>query len=147
VHPSVPEQLAGLRRILADVVAPEVVDPYPTDILAGVMAAMEGLERGWYEVPRYLRWDADATADLLMAARPDLDQELGKEIATVCSASLSDPLDLRALEAHHERLRALLARAAPAINAHPELHERLAELFKQRAQRFPFGLIAQRPSS
>ena len=35
MRPDVSEQLDGLRRILEQVVAPELLDPYPADILAG----------------------------------------------------------------------------------------------------------------
>jgi len=146
VRPKVTEQLEGLRRILADVVAPEVVHPYPADILGGVMAALESLERGWYEVPRFLRWDAEATAELLLAARGALDEATGHEITLAYASGPDDPLDLAGLEAHDERLRALLARVAPTIASRAdlsELNERMVSLFRQRAQRFPFGLLAR----
>ena len=146
MRPKVTEQLEGLRHILAAVVAPEVVHPYPADILNGVIAALEGLERGWYEVPRFLRWDAESTAALLLAARPALDEGIGGAITAACAAGPDDPLDLEALEAHHERLRSLLAQIAPTIASRPELaelNERMVTLFRQRAQRFPFGLLAR----
>ena len=149
MRPTIGEQLLGLRRILAEVVAPEVTHPYPADILRGVMAGLEALERGWYEVPRFLRWDAAATAAILMDARPALDEQLRAEITAVCGAEPEEPLELEVLEARHDRLRALLARAAPVLAAgaeHQALNDRVVELFRQRAERFPFGLQA-RPSA
>ena len=61
MRPTITEQLDGLRRILEEVVAPEVKDPYPADILAGVCATLETLAVGWSEVPAFLRWDAEAS--------------------------------------------------------------------------------------
>jgi hypothetical protein len=146
VRPKVTEQLEGMRRILADVVAPEIVHPYPADILGGVIAALESLERSWYEVPRFLRWDAQATGEFLLAARGALDEATADEITRATASGPDDPLDLERLEAHDERLRALLARVAPTIASQPdlsELNERMMSLFRERAQRFPFGLLAR----
>jgi len=43
VRPTIDEQLHALGRILTEVVAPEVVAKYPSDILQGVIANLAEL--------------------------------------------------------------------------------------------------------
>ena len=54
-----------MRKALHDVVRPELTNPYPIDVLDGVVAALDTLGRSWAEIPAYLRWDAEATAVIL----------------------------------------------------------------------------------
>ena len=115
MHPSISEQLAGLSRVLTDVVQPELTNPYPLDVLHGVAAALETLSRGWADYPAYLRWDAEATVAILR--RLDLRPPLPP----------ADVLDLAALEAHHAALDAATA-----------------DHFRQRIERFPFGQLTPR---
>src|SRR5581483_305862 len=47
VRPTPEEQLRGLREVLERVVAPELHAPYPADVLAAAVAALERLEQCW----------------------------------------------------------------------------------------------------
>jgi hypothetical protein len=80
MRPSVTEQLEGLRRILAETIAPEIAAPYPAEILGSVMMSLDALTRAWYAVPPYLAWDIAATEALLTKAKPFLDKALAAEI-------------------------------------------------------------------
>jgi hypothetical protein len=127
VRPSVTEQLQGLRRILEEVVAPELNDPYPKDILAGVCATLESIAAGWQQVPAFLDWDARASAAL--AAELE-----GTEIAV---AELGDPLNIAELEARHRESRAALEAAIAGREDVGESRRQVASHFQERAERYP----------
>src|ERR1700743_3975895 len=80
MHPTVTEQLDGLRRILAEAVAPEVTAPYPAEILGSVIGALNALQANLHAIPAFLRWDIETTADVLDAARTLLGAGLVAEI-------------------------------------------------------------------
>jgi hypothetical protein len=148
VRPTVTEQLEGLVRILQDVVVPEVTDPYPADILAGVCATLETLATGWGEVPAFLQWDAAASAQILSevetAGGQHLTGPLADQVRSAVAASPPDPADLTALEAHHRRLRAALELAVPVIAEHEELsalRTHLVAVLRERAERYPLKTV------
>ncbi len=152
MRPSVTEQLDGLRRILQEVVAPELTDAYPADILAGVCATLETLATGWSAVPAFLRWDAAASAEVLSQvlafAAPGLSEPLAAELRAAVEAPSPDPADLPALEAHHRRLRGALELAIPIITEREELREtytHLVGVFRERAERYPLKTVWRPP--
>jgi len=142
VRPNVSEQLAGVARILADTVAPALVDPYPADILGGLIATLDALAVSWADVPAYLAWDAGETMALLTDASPALDAEQRGRLATLAGAPARDPLDLRALEDHHRAVLELLADVI-AAGPPPDATPRIAAHLRERATRFPV-VAAQR---
>ena len=130
MRPDVTEQLRGLRQVLAEVVAPEVTDPYPADVLAGALATLDLLADAWAEVPRFLCWDSAATAHVL-------------RVAGLRTLPMPDDLlDLDALRAHHQEVRGLLEAAMPTILAHEAARAAVVQLFRDRAERYP---LAARP--
>lgn len=152
MRPTVTEQLEGLARILQDVIAPEVTDPYPADILAGVCASLETLAAGWSEVAGFLRWDAAASAQvlsaLLAADSGALNGQQAAEVRAAIQAPAPDPADLTALEAHHRQVRAALELAVPVIAERDELGEvrtHLIEVFRERAERYPLKTVWRPP--
>ena len=144
MRPTVGEQLAGVARILAEVVAPAVDDPYPADVLGGLIATVEALAAAWAEVPVYLAWDAGETAALLSALGDALDADSRRTLAALVADPRGDPLDLRALEDRHRALQALLADAAagglPADDA-----ARVAAHLRERAARYPVVAVQRMP--
>jgi hypothetical protein len=132
VHPSISEQLAGLSRTLADVVRPELSDPYPIDVLDGVIAGLDAIARGWTALPAYLRWDAEQTTAILRRVGIDPPEPP------------ADPLDLIALESHHAGLRKMLESAVPTIAEDPDTAATMVQLFRERIERFPFQQLAPR---
>jgi hypothetical protein len=118
MRPSVSEQLSGMRRVLQEVVGPQVEAAYPRDMLDGVISTLDALASSWMDVPAFLRWDAEEMARLLDG------QELPPEP--------HDPLDVRALEAWHAQLRWLLQEHVTEL-----LANELTAHLKARAERFP----------
>ena len=145
MHPTVTEQLDGLRRILADAVAPEVTAPYPTEILGSVIGALNTLQSNLHAIPAFLRWDIETTSAVLDAAKPLLDAGLVSEI-TAAQAD-SDLTDLAALDPQQVRMRGLLVKAMPAIRAERgAAYDKMMALFRERADRFPFAMAFRPPA-
>jgi hypothetical protein len=132
MHPSISEQLAGLSRVLGDVVRPELADPYPLDVLDGVIAGLDAIANGWTALPVYLRWDAEQATTLL------------RRVGIEPPGPPADPLDLAALEAHHAGVRRMLESAVPAIRADPDTDAAAVQYFRERIERFPFQQLTPR---
>ena len=139
MRPSVSEQIDGIRHVLAEVIAPHVVDPYAANILDGLLGALGNLAAGWASVPHFLRWDADGTAAVLTAARPYLDEDVTVDLDEATRHVPADD-DVLALEIHQRRLRGLLERAMPALVEQPVLRSLLVGHFRDRIARFPFSM-------
>jgi hypothetical protein len=149
MRPSVTEQLEGLARILAEVIAPEVEAPYAAEMLGGVIGSLDSLKTAWATVPAFLLWDIASTEAVLAAALPVLAEDLFAEISALVADAAGDTLDWSALEIRQVRLRELLARAVPAILEHREdsnAYALMVELFRDRAERFPFSMSARPPA-
>ena len=143
MHPTVTEQLDGLRRILAEAVAPEVTAPYPAEILGSVIGALNALQSNLHAIPAFLRWDIETTASVLNAAKPLLSAGLVAEI----DAAKAGGDDLAALEARQVAMRGLLVKAMPAILAERgTAYSKMIALFRERTERFPFTMAARPPA-
>jgi hypothetical protein len=141
VRPDISEQLDGIRRVLTQVIAPQVTDPYATSVLNGLVGALGSLAAGWALVPPFLRWDADGTAAVLMAARPYLDDGLAADLDDVLDQVPGADCDVLVLELHHRRLRALLERAVPDIVEQPTISSLLVGHLRGRIERFPLSMV------
>jgi len=141
MRPNVSEQLDGIRRVLTQVIAPHVTDPYAASILNGILGALGSLAAGWSNVAQFLRWDADGTATVLTTARPYLDEGLTAELDEVLDHVPEADCDVLVLEEHHRRLRALLERAVPAIVEQPTISSLLVGHLRARIERFPFSMV------
>jgi len=142
MRPTIGEQLAGVSRILAEVVTPALVDPYPADIIGGLIATLDAIAAAWADVPAYLAWDANRTLALLAAAAADLQDAHREALDVLTRDRMVDVPDIRSLEEHHRAARALLADVVaggipPAIDAAVRAH------LRDRADRYPL-VVAQR---
>lgn len=146
MHPTITEQIEGLRRILAETVAPEVTAAYPAEILGGVIGALDALRANWHAIPAFLRWDIETTSAVLDAARPLLDEVLVADIAR--AQTVTNLADLADLEPQQVRMRGLLVRAMPVIRAdRGAAYDKMIALFRERAERFPFAMAARPPAT
>jgi hypothetical protein len=109
MRPTIDEQLHALRRILSDVIAPEVVAKYPSDILQGVIANLGDLEANWSRWVRYLAWDNEQLARLLGEAQPKVSATLSERIGEALVTIPDDPYDYGAMCTRNEALRAAVA--------------------------------------
>lgn len=109
MRPTVSEQLHGLRGVLQTAIAPEVTAPYPTDLLATVVGALERLEVEWATVLRAMRDECAALDPLLADARARVAGATASRIDAAGREAPPDWLDPDAARAHYETRRALLA--------------------------------------
>ena len=145
MHPTVSEQLDGLRRILSEAVTPEVTAPYPAEILGGMIGALNALQASLHAIPAFLRWDIETTAGVLDTARPLLGAHLVAEIDAAKAGS--DLTDFAELEILQVRMRGLLVQAMPAIRAERgAAYGQMIALFRERTERFPFSMAARPPA-
>jgi hypothetical protein len=153
----VSEQLAGVRRILADVIAPEVTGAYPVDMLRGVLANLEMLERSWSNVPEFLAWDNAGTARVLGEARPFVGHGLQARIDDAlhdtgdAGAPAGHVVAIDALDASNVALRELLADVVPVLAAGGDdaagAYASVRAHLRERIDRFPFSMNAPMPGS
>jgi hypothetical protein len=154
VRPSVGEQLEQIRRILDDVVAPHIGDPYPQDILAGVANTLSGLAASWHRVPAFLQWDVGQIRSLLTEwlalGGAMVDAAIADEIRAVLAEPRpsDNPLDVEALDECDRRLRAGLEAVVPSIAEQAqfaELRSYLTEYFSARVDHYPI-VVAPAPA-
>lgn len=146
MRPTLTEQLAGLSRILADVIRPELADPYPKDILDGVCGALDAIAAGWHDVAAFLEWDAGRTEAVLEEAlatspsafAPDMAAQIHELLAR--QAEVSDRVDLAGLQERQREARQVLAAATGTIADRDELagvRSAVTALMRERAARYP----------
>jgi hypothetical protein len=135
MRPTITEQLNGLRRILAEVVAPEVNAPYPAEILGSVIGALDALSAKWPLIPDYLDWEVRSIQAILTMAGIDPGPTTGQGATG----------SLGALEELQIRMSGLLVQAQPAIVADRdgEAYRLMIAFFRERARRFPFAMAAR----
>jgi hypothetical protein len=127
MRPDLTEQLLGIRRVMAETIAPEVRDPYVEDVLAGILSTLDILADAWTEIPGFLRWDSEASAEILRLA--------GRQV----QPQPEDPLDMSAWRAHHRDIRARLEAAIPSVVEDDAATALMIQLFRDRADRYPFA--------
>lgn len=120
MRPTVEEQLRGMRRILDEVVAPQVSDAYAREQLGHVTTALDGLAARWDTVVPALRNENAALAELLRRLLPDV---APLEVASAVRARMADlaaadlPDDELHFAPHHEHNQALRGCVAQLIAA------------------------------
>src|SRR5579862_6043516 len=95
MFPTVGQQLRETRRILTDVVAPEVSGDYAATALDDVLATLSVLETAWDQILPFLQWDNGQLAVLL--GHSSVDADLAERIAVARATDPPDPLDFLAV--------------------------------------------------
>jgi hypothetical protein len=92
MRPSIDEQLHGTCRILEEVVAPAVADPYARTILAGLIANLRMLHQAIPAVAAFLQHDNQACAKLLAELADGDDDAAGRAVAMRLGLASADVL-------------------------------------------------------
>lgn len=145
MQPDLATQLAGIRRVLLEVVAPAVGDRFAAAQLASVCDALGMLAERWpRELGRWLRESAE-----LRALLGELAPELARCPAGTGSAALARRAEAAArapepgfpaqaeesaLRAAQLELRSLLTDSIRALRSHPDLERREALRARIRSQ-------------
>jgi hypothetical protein len=125
MFPTVTDQLRELRRILSDVVMPEVSGAYARDTLSSALATLKMLEGSWDRVVPFLLWDNEQLSALL-----------GEDLAR------PDPSDFTAVHQCNLELRDRLVRLVREGSAPAPL----VAYFRERIARYPFTSTVALPT-
>lgn len=147
MRPSVDEQLQGTCRILEEVVAPSVGDPYARTILAGLIANLRMLSQAIPAVAGFLQHDNQANAQLLAELAPALPKPLAEAVDLALAPAQPAATDAAALEQHNQTLRGLLAQAVCCETLAPELQAKIKRHLMDRASRMPMRYVPTAPTT
>jgi len=147
MRPSVDEQLRGTCRILEEVVAPSVGDPYARTILAGLIANLRMLNEALPAVAGFLRHDNQACGQLLAVLAPQLPAALSAPIAQALGQPEPDAADAVALEQRNQALRELLAQAVGHEDLTAEHRALIRRHLTERASRAPMRYVPTAPAA
>jgi hypothetical protein len=106
MRPTITEQLRAIRRILNDVIAPEVTATYPSDILKNVLVNLKELEDNWVRWTEHLEWENSQLAEALRDARPRVDAARQEQFDAALGLATRDRYDYEGAIAYNEALRA-----------------------------------------
>lgn len=143
------DQLSGIRRILDQIIAPELREGYPSQVLRGIAKNLAMLEGAWSRILPFLEWDTTATAVLLEQAAPHVDDALAQRITEGVGQELPSG-SLEDLEQRNTELRGLLAEAIHALAQREEaaaVRQRIKEHLVERTRRYPFRMAIAAPTS
>jgi hypothetical protein len=146
VKPSIEDQLQGTCRVLETVVAPHVAEPFARSILDGLIANLRMLTDAIPAVPRFLRQDNQATADLLASLQASLMDDLNASVTRLGNEPEPDVADIDALDDRNRQLRDILAKAACSESLSPEQHRAIIQHMSDRASRMPMRYVANAPT-
>ena len=147
MKPSVEDQLQGTCRVLENVVAPCVADPFARTILDGLIANLRMLTGALPAVAGFLRDDNIATVRLLETLRAALAPALNAQVGDAVRQVEPDVADSAALDARNGALRDLLAQAVRTEGLAPHLHRAIVKHFSERASRMPMRYVPTAPAS
>lgn len=148
MRPGMTDQLAGIRRILDEIIAPELRDGYPSQVLRGVVKNLAMLEGAWTRIAEFLEWDTAATASLLQEAKPYVDGELWHRITEVLDVAAHGSSS-EDMERHDDELRELLVEAIRQLAERPEaagVWQRIKEHLVERTHQYPFRMAIAAPT-
>ena len=141
MRPTIEEQLQGTCRILENVVAPCVADPYARTLLASLIGNLRMLSGAFPVIPGFLAGDNRSTAALLGRLQAVVAPDLAARIGLVLAQPEPDITDSTALEQRNCQLRELFSQALCDASLTPELHAAALEHMSERAARAPMRYV------
>ena len=141
MRPSVEEQLLGTCRVLEQLVAPCVADPYARTILEGLISNLRMLTSALPAVPGFLSSDNRATAGLLGQFQGVVAPELAAGIALALEQPEPDGADMTALDQRNCELRELFSQALSDAGLTPALRAAAIVHMSARAARTPMRYV------
>lgn len=141
MRPTPAEQLEGTCRILEEVVAPHVTEPFARTILANLVANLRMVTEALPKVTAFVRTDNAAALDLLSRLRPALSAEIVGPIDHALAGPEPDPADAAALDERNRSLRQLLAEAVEVPALTVEMQRSIMAYMIDRAARVPLRYV------
>lgn len=149
MRPGMTDQLSGIRRILDEIIAPELREGYPSQVLRGVVKNLAMLEGAWVRILPFLEWDTTGTAGLLTDAARHVDAGLAQRIGAAVVRELPST-SMEDLELRNVELRGLLAEAISQLAGDEqalEVRQRIKDHLLERTRRYPFRMAIAAPTS
>lgn len=147
MRPNIEEQLDGTCRILEQVVAPAVKDPYATDILRALVSNLRMLGSALPALPEFLLWDNDTTLGLIESVSATLPPESAERAAAEVSQLPAHSPRLDTLNERNEKLRAILTDIIRGGSLGADWETRLMNHLQQRSARSPIRFATALPSA
>ena len=142
MRPTVEEQLQGTCRILENVVAPCVADPYARTLLAGLIGNLRMLGGAFPAIAGFLVVDNRSTAALLARFQAVVAPDLVARIGTALAQAEPDATDMALLEQRNCELRELFSQALCGNCLSPELRAAALAHMSERAARAPMRYVS-----
>ena len=146
MRPTVQEQLQGTCRILENVVAPCIGDPFARTILDGLVANLRMLSGAVPALTGFQRHDNQATLRLLSTLRDALAPALAARIDQALSVAEPDVADAQAQDERNRLLRELLATSVCSEDLTPDMHRAIVQHMAERASRMPMRYVPTAPA-
>lgn len=142
MRPTIEEQLQGTCRILENVIAPCVAEPYARTLLQGLIGNLRMLSSAIPAVPGFLAGDNHATSALLARLIPVVAPELAARIGPALAQPEPDATDIGALEQRNSHLRELLSQVLCGTTLAPDLRAAALAHMSERAARAPMRYVS-----
>jgi hypothetical protein len=147
MRPTIAEQLAGTCRALERVASSEVEGTPAAEVLRGLVKNLRMLETSWSAILPFLHWDLNETTALLARAHGAVPEPLRARIDTALAGQPVDPLDVGAVEARDDMLRALLTEVVLAVDPLGTEYAAIAAHLDERARRYPLRMVPDVPTA
>jgi len=141
MRPTVEEQLQGTCRILENVVAPCVTDPYARTLLGGLIGNLRMLSVALPAVPSFLASDNRSTAALLGQLQTVVAPDLAERIEVALAQPEPDATDMTSLDQRNCQLRELFSQALCGTGLTPEMRAAALRHMSERAARAPMRYV------
>ena len=141
MRPTIEEQLQGTCRILENVVAPCVTDPYARTLLAGLIGNLRMLSGALPAVPGFLASDNRSTAALLGQLQAAVAPDLAARIGLALAEPEPDATDTTSLEQRNCQLRELFSQALCGTDLTPDMRAAALRHMSERAARAPMRYV------
>lgn len=147
MRPNIEEQLGGTCRILEQVIAPAVKDPYATDILRALVSNLRMLGSAIPALPEFLVWDNDATLSLIESVSAALPPELADRTSAGVRRLPPTSVRMDTLNERNEQLRGILTEIISSGHLDADSETLLMDHLQQRAARSPIRFATALPSA
>jgi hypothetical protein len=141
MRPTIEEQLQGTCRVLANVVAPCVTDPYARTMLDGLIANLRMLSGAVAAVPGFLAGDNRSMVALLAQLQAVVAPDLAERIGVAVSQPEPDATDTNSLEQRNGQLRELFSQALCGPGLTPDLRAAALKHMSERASHAPMRYV------
>ena len=140
MKPTIPEQLAGIRRTLERSVLPAIHDPFLATTVKGLVSDVDTLMRSWAASIEFMRWDVTEMQSLLPRMGAVTERDAGSSTSEAVDPNSLNGIELIEVQ---DRLRSQLAELSPEIiREQPRSGQRYGHLMDYFERRLDHAMTA-----